>query len=465
MTRARGSRDAGKPGPRDGADSARRVAFDALRGVDEHGSYLNLSLPRALRERGVHGRDAAFATELAYGVARMRGAYDAVLGASTARPLDRLDPPVVDVLRLGAHQLLSMRIPAHAAVSSSVDLVRHAVGRRPVPFVNAVLRCVARRPLDAWLAAVVPADATPLQRLAVTHSHPEWIVTALHEATGGDLSTTAALLAADNIAPRVTLAARPGRCDVAELVRAGAVAGRWSPYAAVLPAGDPRSLSAVRERRAGVQDEGSQLVALAAAAATVAGPDRRWLDLCAGPGGKAALLAGLAGPAGARLLAADRAPHRSRLVAGSLAGSAGVLGVVTADATRAPWTPASFDRVLADVPCTGLGALRRRPEARWRRQPDDLRALPPLQRRLLHAAVDAVRPGGVVLYATCSPHPAETRDGVDAVLAGRTDAAQEDARPLVAGVPALGAGPHASLWPHVHGTDAMFLALVRRLPG
>jgi len=445
-------------------DDARRAAYDAVHAVAEGDAYLNLALPALLRERRLGGRDAAFATELAYGAVRLRGSYDAVLASCVDRPLTALDPAVLDVLRLGAHQVLSMRIPPHAAVSTSVDLVRGVVGRRPATLVNAVLRKVATHSLSDWLRLVVPADATPLERLAVTHSHPQWVVRALHVAVGGDLAATAALLAADNSAPHVTLAARPGRCDVAELLRAGAQLGRWSPYAAVLPAGDPGLVDAVRERRAGVQDEGSQLVAIAMADAQLSGSDRRWLDLCAGPGGKAALLGGLAAERDARLLAVDRSPHRAQLAAATLRGSAGTLGTLSADATHAPWRPGSFDRVLADVPCTGLGALRRRPEARWRRQPGDVERLQPLQQRLLHAALDAVRPGGVVVYATCSPLPAETRDVVEAVVSARGDAVQRDARPLLPAVPSLGDGPHVQLWPHVHDTDAMFFAVLARVP-
>jgi 16S rRNA (cytosine967-C5)-methyltransferase len=218
-----------------------------------------------------------------------------------------------------------------------------------------------------------------------------------------------------------------------------------------------------------VQDEGSQLVADAVARAAVDGDDRSWLDLCAGPGGKAALWAGLAGERGAAVLANERLPHRARLVRQALRGDGGlaegVRGVVCADGTRPPWPPGSFDRVIADVPCTGMGALRRRPEARWRRSPDDVDTLVPLQRALLHAALDACRPGGVVGYVTCSPHPAETTGVVAAVLGERGDVVGEDARALLPGVPDLGGGPSVQLWPHRHGTDAMFLALLRRRPG
>ncbi|MFD7581282.1 rRNA cytosine-C5-methyltransferase, partial [Kitasatospora sp. NPDC059817] len=240
--------------------------------------------------------------------------------------------------------------------------------------------------------------------------------------------------------------------------------GRWSPFALRLAeGGDPGSLEAVRDNRAGVQDEGSQLVALALANAPLDGPDRLWLDGCAGPGGKAALLAALAAERGAGLVASEKQPHRARLVARALEGNPGPYTVITADGTRPAWRSGGFDRVLVDVPCSGLGALRRRPEARWRRRPADVAAFGPLQRDLLRSAIDATRVGGVVGYATCSPHLAETRAVVDDVLraeGGRVE--WIDARPLLPGVPALGDGPDVQLWPHLHGTDAMYLALLRR---
>jgi 16S rRNA (cytosine967-C5)-methyltransferase len=324
--------------------------------------------------------------------------------------------------------------------------------------VNAVLRRVSARDRDAWLADVADVE-DPLEALAVRHSHPRWIVSAFRDALGGDLDATEALLRADNEPPLVTLVARPGRCEVTELLAAGASPGRWSRVGAVWPGGDPGNVAAVRQGRAGVQDEGSQLVALALADAPLDGPDLRWLDLAAGPGGKAALLASLAAQRGASLTAVEVQPHRADLVRAVVGGSA---EVVTADGTDPRWATGDFDRVLADVPCTGLGALRRRPEARWRRSVADLGRLGPLQRALLRNALAAVRPGGVVAYVTCSPHLAETVSVVSDVLRGRDDVEAVDARPLLAGVPALGDGPTVQLWPHVHGTDAMFLALLRR---
>ncbi|MCD0481180.1 rRNA cytosine-C5-methyltransferase [Streptacidiphilus sp. ASG 303] len=474
---ARGRR-APRPYRRPKKDAARMVAFEALRAVDERDAYANLILPSLLREAerrsGLDRRDAALATELVYGALRRQGTYDAVVAACVDRPLREVDPPVLDVLVLGAHQLLGTRIPPHAAVSATVELARVVLGDGRAKFVNAVLRRIAARDLDGWLAEVAPPyEKDAEDHLAVVHSHPRWVVSALWDSLGRwqpDASGRAGiedLLEADNARPEVTLVARPGR-STADEIRASlpeetTAPGRWSPYAVRLAeGGDPAAVDAVRENRAGVQDEGSQLVAAALAAAPLDGPDRLWLDGCAGPGGKAALLAALAAGRGAALVASEKQPHRARLVARALDGNPGPYAVVTADGTRPAWRPGTFDRVLVDVPCSGLGALRRRPEARWRRRPDDLAAFGPLQRGLLRSALDAARPGGVVGYATCSPHLAETRSVVDDVLRGRTDTEWIDARPLLPGLPGLGDGPDVQLWPHLHGTDAMYLALLRR---
>ncbi len=447
------------------------LAFEALRAVDERDAYANLVLPPLLRKarenEGFEARDAALATELVYGTLRRQGTYDAVIAACVDRPLREVDPPVLDVLSLGAHQLLGTRIPTHAAVSASVELARVVLGDGRAKFVNAVLRRIAQRDLDGWLAEVAPPyEEDAEDHLAVVHSHPRWVVSALWDALGGGRAGIEDLLEADNERPEVTLVARPGRIDRDDLLAAvgeDALPGRWSPYAVRLAeGGEPGALEAVADGRAGVQDEGSQLVAAALANAPIEGPDRRWLDGCAGPGGKAALLGALAAGRGASLLAAEKQPHRARLVERALAGSPGTHQVVTADGTRPPWAPGSFDRVLVDVPCSGLGALRRRPEARWRRRPEDLDNFAPLQRALLTQALASVRVGGVVGYATCSPHLAETRAVVDDVLKRAGGAELLDARPLMPGVPAVGDGPDVQLWPHLHGTDAMYLALLRR---
>ncbi|HET6728361.1 MAG TPA: transcription antitermination factor NusB [Jiangellaceae bacterium] len=444
-------------------DPVRSAAFEVLRAVAERDSYANLVLPGLLRERGITGRDAALATELTYGTLRGKGTYDAVLGACVDRPLEALDPPVLDVLRLGAHQVLATRIPPHAAVDTTVDLARAKVGEGPATLVNAVMRRLTTHDLAGWIDQIAPVESTdPIARLALRHAHPPWVVRAFLDSLDGDRTQLEAALAADNERPQVTLVARPGRAGLAELEAAGARPARWSRHGAVLTEGDPAGIPAVRERRAGIQDEGSQLVTVALAAAPLEGSDHRWLDMCSGPGGKAALLAGLATDRGATLLAVERQPHRARMVENALRGDAGNHRVVVADATQPLPGEDPFDRVLLDAPCTGLGALRRRPEARWRRRPSDIPALRALQLALLRAALAAVRPGGLVAYVTCSPHLAETSTVVSDVLRHRIDVERVDARPLLPGVPMLGDGPDVQLWPHRHGTDAMYLALLRR---
>jgi 16S rRNA (cytosine967-C5)-methyltransferase len=449
--------------PRATLDAARQTAYDALLAVEHDGAYLNLTLGTLLAERRITGRDAAFTTELASGTARLQGTYDAILDSAVRGGVESLQAEVRVALRLSVHQLLDMRVASHAAVTCGVELTRAAAGERPVRLANAVLRKIAERSREQWLAIVAPARGHDLVgHLSIAYSHPRWIVDAFLDALDADAEQVEALLAADNVAAKVTLAVRPGLGDVDALVAAGAAPGRWSPYAATLPAGDPGTIDQVRSGRAGVQDEGSQLAAVALARADVDGRDERWLDLCAGPGGKAALLTGIGRERGATLVASERLVHRAGLVSSGLRAYRPPPPVVAADGTRPAWLPSTFDRVLVDVPCTGLGALRRRPESRWRRRPADLPALAALQASLLASAVDSVRPGGVVAYVTCSPHRAETRAVVDAVVGARQDVAELDTPSLLPEVPDLGPGPYVQLWPHVHGTDAMFVAVLRR---
>lgn len=426
-----------------------------------------------LRDRRITGRDAAFATELAYGTLRLRGRYDAVIAAVADRGLSSLDPPVLDVLRLGVHQLLGMRVPDHAAVSATVGLARDAIGAGPAQFVNAILRKVAGQSLDQWLEQISAEAKDETARLATTQSHPAWIVRAFRQALAQTPSGAADLpdlLLSNNEPPAVHVVLRPGLVDADEI--RGTSPGRWTRTARVLTAGDPHSISAVREARAGIQDEGSQLVTLVAAAAPVTGTDRAWLDLCAGPGGKAALFGALLAQCDAdgELLANEVAEHRARLVRSSTAAvreRLPGLRVRTADGRDLGTDqPDHFDRALVDVPCTGLGALRRRPEARWRRRASDLAELGMLQRELLISALTAVRPGGVVTYVTCSPHLAETRLVVEDVLKRTGNGEVLDAVEIAAGVTTTALtdqdGPYLQLWPHRHGTDAMFCAVIRR---
>jgi 16S rRNA (cytosine967-C5)-methyltransferase len=449
------------------SDPARQAAYEAVAAVHRDDAYANLVLNDILREMRLAGRDAAFATELAYGTLRALGTLDLIIAKAASRDVSRIDPPARDALRLGAYQLLYTRVPPHAAVNSTVDLVQ-SVAPGATGFSNAVMREIAGSDLDTWLRRLAPAyDTDPIGNLAVLHNHPEWIIRAFAESLDGDLAETTRLLIEDNHPAAVHLCARPGRADAVELAEeVGGTPGAFSPYAVYLPGGAPGELAAVRDGRAHVQDEGSQLVAAALLQAPLQGTDTRWLDLCAGPGGKAGLLGALAVGVGAEVTAVEVADHRARLVEQSTAGlPVTVLPMDGRTVGRDPDLPeAAFDRVLVDAPCTGLGSLRRRPESRWRRQPSDLPPLTRLQRELLVAALRAVRVGGVVAYVTCSPHMVETQVTVtEGARRSGVEVDFVDARPLLpAGMPGLGSGPTVQLWPHRHGTDAMFLAVLRR---
>ncbi|WP_226344846.1 RsmB/NOP family class I SAM-dependent RNA methyltransferase [Agilicoccus flavus] len=461
-----------------GGDPARRAAYTVMRAV-AGGAYTNLELPTHLRHEGLTGRDAAFATELVYGATRMRGFYDQLIAKCAGRDLAAIDPAALDVLRLGAHQLLGMRVAPHAAVGETVSLARAEIGSGVGGFVNAVLRRISEKDADTW-RGLLTRGLDEVEALAVLTSHPTWVVRALRQALLGHGASTPetvdadlrALLDADNAAPLVSLVARPGLARVDELVDAGATASTLSPLGAVLASGgDPGAIEAVRRGRAAVQDEGSQLIPLALVAAGEPAADERWLDLCAGPGGKVALLAAASLDRGAVVFANEISVARTdlvrRAVAAALDAGAQVM-IGTGDGrTVGAEEPDAFDRVLLDAPCTGLGALRRRPEARWRRTPDDVGALTRLQGELFDSAARATAPGGWLAYATCSPHLAETRFLLADALERHPDLEAVDARPLfrdAAGeqIGDLGPGPYVQLWPHVHGTDAMFLALLRK---
>ncbi|MDN5632341.1 RsmB/NOP family class I SAM-dependent RNA methyltransferase [Kocuria sp.] len=463
------------------SDPARLTAFQALRAVNSEDAYGNLVLPRLVRENRLDRRDAAFATELAYGAMRWQGTWDAVLEKCVDRPLDQLDPAVLDALRLGVHQLLAMRVPDHAALDATVGLVRGEVGQGPAGLVNAVLRKVARQNLEEWLEQLTAEQSDELRRMAVRHAHPAWEIRAMRRAlrvNGRDTAEIAALLEADNEPPSVHLVALPGLGSLDAAVDDGARAGDLVPDSAVSAGGDVHRIPGTREGVVRVQDAGSQLVARVLAEAPVQEDAGRWADMCAGPGGKAALLAALANERGATLLANEVSEHRGDLVRNALAPvPEAAWQVRVGDARDVPGAePARFDRVLVDVPCTGLGALRRRPEARWRRTPSDVGNLAGIQRQLLDAALDATRPGGVTLYATCSPHTAETHDVLQEVLEARGDVEVLDTAELArsAALPGAldgertvghevpGGGTSVQLWPHVHGTDAMFMVALRR---
>ncbi|PZU46201.1 MAG: methyltransferase [Microbacterium sp.] len=447
--------------------SPRWVAYDTLRAVHTSDAYANLLLPRAIARTGLTGPDAALATELAYGTLRREGTYDAVIAAAAGRAIDAIDPAVLDALRLGTHQLLSMRTPSHAAVNETVRQVRQVAGKPASGFANAVLRRVSERTPEEWLERLDAAARSDDERMSVRFAHPVWIIRAFRralvaEGRGDELE---ALLEADNVSPVVTFAALPGLADVP----AGAAPTPYSPIGFRSIGGDPASLVEGSGGLIRVQDEGSQLAALALTRAVPIAAGERWLDLCAAPGGKTAVLAAEALAHGAQLEANEIAPARASLVRDSVSGVPLSVPVSEEDGrTRAG--RGRYDRILVDAPCTGLGALRRRPEARWRKQPSDVPELAALQSELLDAAIGALAPGGIVAYVTCSPHLAETAAIVGDALRRHGDTIEElDARATLASIaahpidlPAGGGTGRAQLWPHRHGTDAMSISLLRR---
>ncbi|WP_051255852.1 RsmB/NOP family class I SAM-dependent RNA methyltransferase [Corynebacterium freiburgense] len=433
-------------------DPPRIAAMDVLRQVREQDAYANLVLPNMLREREITGRDAAFATEITYGTLRNLGVLDAVIDAASTRPVDQIDPDLLDALRLGTYQLLYTRVEPHAAVDTTVRLTVEKLKG----FANAVMRAITRSRRSTWFARLTPKEEIPA--LAFKYAHPTWIAESFARTIG--VEELGAALEGDSQRPKVHLAARPGEMSAEELALiTGGEEGKYSPYAVYLDGGNPGDIAAVRQGFAAVQDEGSQLIARAVTEAPLLGVDTgRWLDLCAGPGGKAALMGALARIDGARVDAVEIAPHRAQLVEKLTIGLP--VDVHIGDG-RTPDLEPGFDRVLVDAPCSGLGALRRRPEARWRKQESDIAGLSVLQYDLLHAAYGLVRPGGVVVYSTCSPDLRETREIVDKAVA-ELGAEELDAKSLVPGMENVGSERSVQMWPHRHGTDAMFFAVLRK---
>ncbi|GAA1473326.1 transcription antitermination factor NusB [Corynebacterium felinum] len=439
-----------------GVDLPRALSFDIVYRANEEGTYANLALPKALRVAGLHGRDAAFATELSYGTLRTQGVLDAVIADCSSRPLDSLDPGVLNALRVGAYQLLYTRVDQYAAVNSTVNLVVAIGQEKAKGFANAILRTITRTEPARWFTRLEPTGE--IAACAFRHAHPEWIARSFSQVVGlGELEEA---LRADSMRPQVHLVARPGEISAEELALiTEGEEGKYSPYAVYLPAGDPGKLAPVQDGLAAVQDEGSQLIARALVEAPIEGEDQgRWLDLCAGPGGKAALVGCLARIDGAHVDAVEIQPHRAQLIAQTVRSLP--VTVHTVDG-RNPGLKPGYDRVLVDAPCSGLGALRRRPEARWRKQESDIAELSTLQYELLSSAISLVRDGGVVVYSTCSPDLRETRQIVDKAVKN-FNLEELDAAALTNGMENTGEYKSVQMWPHRHGTDAMFFAVLRK---
>lgn len=435
-------------------DRVRLLVYDILQEVNRSDGYSNLLLPQALADADFEQRDKGFATELLYGTLRMQGRHDYIAAQVSNRNWSEVDPGIVDVVRLGAHQLFEMRVPSHAAVSATVELARKVIGESKASFVNALLRKMSAQTLDQWLEPVNEIK-DPVTRLAIMYSHPEWIVSAYYDLLR-DYAEVEKLLSANNSPASPTLVWWPGRSTQEEFISLGAVSTAFSPYGLKYE-GTPSSLEAIRHRRAGVQDEGSQLVA--SIFASIVAEEKSWLDLCAGPGGKAALLASIAKVNGRDFTANEISKPRSELVKQVI----GTARLWVGDGRDIASHNERFGAILADVPCTGLGALRRRPEVRWRRQVSDLRALTQLQRELSDAAISILEVGGYFGYATCSPHLAETSIQVKDILNSHPELELVDLTEyLPAGLHGAIRDGALSLWTHRHETDAMYMAVFRK---
>ncbi len=440
-----------KPRP----DAPRVLALEVLTQVNRHDAYANLLLPKALGQSDLDQRDKAFITELVYGTIRMQGRHDWILSQVSERPWHSVDSGIVDVSRLGAHQIFEMRVPVHAAVSASVELARKVIGESKATYVNALLRKISAKSSEEW-DSLIAEIADPIERLAIKYSHPEWIVSAYFDLLREEDEVQRALHA-NNVPAAPTLVSWPGRSTQEELIALGGVATKYSPYGAT-SVQIPTEIDAIRQRRAGIQDEGSQIVAHVFSQAAM--EKSGWLDLCAGPGGKAALISSIAQLHGREFIANEVSPARAKLVEQVIAHGE----VWTEDGRDLSERNRSFGAIIADVPCTGLGALRRRPEVRWRRKPSDLSGLTKLQSELLDSALGLVEIGGIVGYATCSPHLAETKVQVSGAMKRHPNFRQISVEPYLPknleGAVVNGA---MQLWTHRHGTDAMFLALFERV--
>jgi 16S rRNA (cytosine967-C5)-methyltransferase len=437
-------------------DASRLLAFDLLTEVNRNQGYSNLLLPQALNNSKLDDRDRALVTELLYGTIRMQGKHDWILAQISDRPWHEVDPGIVDIARLGVHQLHEMRIPDHAAVAATVEVARKRVGESKASFVNALLRTVTRTSIEDWFAPLA-AISDPVERFAIQYSHPEWIISSYFDLLK-DWDEVEAALRINNEPATPTLVSWPGFSTVSDLESIGGEPTTYSQFGAHWK-GNPGALDLIKSRSIGVQDEGSQLVAQVFAKAATG---NIWLDMCAGPGGKAALLSSIARTRSISFIANEVSAIRADLVRQVVHGDQVMVG----DGREIGAGDQKFDGILIDAPCTGLGALRRRPEVRWRRTLQDLRELTQLQRELIDSAIHALSNGGTLGYATCSPHVAETTVQVNEILK------RYPSMKLIPVAPYLPENLHGadragamSLWTHKHGTDAMYLAILRKDKG
>lgn len=427
--------------------TARSVAVETVRRVTDEGAYSSRLLPALLERSRLDARDRALATELALGTLRHVPGLDRAIGLRASRPVARMSPGARAALRLGAYQLLFMRIPSHAAVSASVDLATP----RERGFVNAILRRLADDPPE-------PASGGTDDDVSARTGLAPWAVHELRLLLGDE----EAEVAAEAFGERGLLCLRANNCRtsvdaLAHGLRASGHAchpARLHPDCLLLDGGDPARLRGFAQGWFAVQDQASAFVV----AALDPQPGDHVFDACAAPGGKAAHLACLVGEAGA-VIAGDVRPERVALVRETVdrLGVGDRVRVLTQDA-RFPAIDAMFDRVLVDAPCSGIGSARRRPELLWRPRRVELSPLARLQVQIASAASDRLRPGGRLVYSVCTFPRAETDAACDALVRHRPEL-----EPLSIVGPD-GPSPRIRLWPHRHGSDGMFVAAFEKQP-
>lgn len=426
-----------------GRPTARSVALDVVRRVADEGAYSNLALARTLERAHLTPRDAAFATELAYGTLRRLVQIDHRLVPMLDRPLETAPKAARAALRLGAYQLAYTRVPRHAAVSETVQLVP----LRSRGFVNAVLRRLAS---SRWTPPLGATDPDVSLRTGLA----EWAVRELRRIVGDETEDAAAALCEP--AP-ITLRTNTCRGSIETLEQTLSAAGVRTVRGTVhdgslflIEGGAPAELPGFEQGRFAVQDQASSFVV----AALAPSPGERVLDVCAGPGGKTGYLACLVGERG-RVVAADLSPHRARLVRTGLE-RLGQRALLLVQDGRRPAVRGGFDRILVDAPCSGIGSARRRPELLWRARREELSGLARSQVAITAAAAGLLRPGGRLVYSVCTFPRAETDAAADAIVRRAPELEP------VATVGPDGPAERVRLWPHRHGCDAMFVAAFRR---
>lgn len=435
---------------------ARAAAYDILLRVQQQGAYASELLHSARLEK-LTPVDRNLTTEIVMGTLRWQSRLDAAIAANSSRPIAKLDEEVLVALRIAAYQLLYLtRTPAHAAINESVELVKRARKRSAAPFANALLRRMAKT--RAGVAGSDLQNATLAQR----YSHPEWMVNRWIEHYG--IEAAEAICAHDQQIPPTTI--RATHPDIlTELQDEGVVLapGKLLASARTIVSGDVTHTRAFREHRVFIQDEVSQLVAL------LVGTGTRILDCCAAPGSKTALLAEQ--NLSAKIVAAELHPHRAELLRRRV--TAANVDVMTADATALP-TSGGFDRVLADVPCSGTGTLARNPEIKWRLIVDDLADLHARQAAILQAALRQLANGGRIVYSTCSLEAEENESVVEEVLRaaqnyrlldceGELRGLQETGELIYPEIESLRSGPFLRTIPGTHPGDGFFAAILERL--